>query len=559
MAKVDAHTGGAMEGAPTFAKLTAARLVTAVCFVVLIVLAYARNVNWDEFFFLSHVHAHLAGVLDRPLQTFYVHGFGWLAHLPGGEMQQILAARLTMIGFLGVTVVSLQRIAREFTDGPSADIAVLAFVTSGFFLAHGGSFRADPMAAAFLTSSVAVLLTTRLSVLHILGAAVLCALAMLVTIKSVLYAPAYLGVLIWRWHDLRSVVRVLLSLGLAAGLFIALYSWHASGITPAGGNETVSNATDAASRTFLKSRLFPRSQEILSWVVFSAAQIGLVLLALGKVGFGRRALVVGLFAVPLFSVVLYRNAFAYFFPFATPLIMVAVAIGAQRLAGTRTLSRSVAIMVASAAIQLVLIAPEGNRVQRETLAEVHRLFERPVAYIDDSHMVASFHNPGFFMSSWGVARYRERGQAVFPDLIETHRPPLLVANKHTLQSTMRKADASGRETSPLLAEDREILRRSYVHYSGAIWLAGRDVVLGEAAAQVALPFPGRYRVESDTPGEINGKPVTDGTVIEAGDDPVTVRGATGRPMRLIWDTGVAPIARDALGNRPYFGFQSLLL
>lgn len=559
MPEFDAQFSGAPTSAPGLAKLNAARFVTAFCFVILIVLAYARNVNWDEFYFLSHVHAYLAGTLDRPLQTFYVHGFGWLAKLPGAEMQQILAARLTMVGFLAVTVVSLYRITREFTDGPSADIAVLAYMTSGFLLAHGGSFRADPMAAAFLTSSVAILLTTRLSALHMLCAAVLCAFAMLVTIKSVLYAPVYLGVLIWRWNDLRNVLRILLSLGLAAGLFIALYTWHASGITPSGGNETVSNAADAASRTFLKSRLFPRAHEILSWAVFSAAQIGLVLLAFGKVGFGRRLLVIVLFAVPLLSVALYRNAFPYFFPFATPLLMVAVAIGSQQLAGTRALTRGVVIMVVSAAIQLVLIAPEGNRVQRETLAEAHRLFEQPVAYIDDSHMVASFHNPGFFMSSWGVARYRERGQPVFPDLIETYRPPLLVANKHTLQSTMRETGDSGREASPLLAEDREILRRSYVHYSGAIWLAGRDVVLGQDASQVALPFSGRYRVETEAPIAINGTRVTDGAVIEVGDVPVIVKGSAGRSIRLIWDTGVAPIARDVLGDRTYFGFRNLLL
>ena len=58
------------------------------------------NVNWDEFFFLSHVHDLARGELALVLQGSYTHLFSWLLLLPGDEMQQIVAARCVMVALL---------------------------------------------------------------------------------------------------------------------------------------------------------------------------------------------------------------------------------------------------------------------------------------------------------------------------------------------------------------------------------------------------------------------------------------------------------------------------
>ena len=537
---------------------TVVRIAIAVCFLALVVLAYARNVNWDEFHFLSLVYAFLDGSLDRPMQTFYVHGFSWLTWIPGNEVQQVFAARLVMIGFLVVTALSIHRIARVFTNQLSADIAVLAFLTSGFLLAHGGSFRADPMAAAFLTSSVAILMTTRMSALHIVSAAVLSALAVLVTIKSALFLPAYLAVLIWRKDEHGVLFRIVVSGVLAGLLCVLLYSWHASGIVVAEGKGTAANATEAANRTLLKSGLVPRSAEIVSWIVFSLAQLALITWGILDRRGARVKVVLVLFAMPLLTVVIYRNAFAYFFPFAIPLLMVAVAIGAQRIERSKYLPPLVAIMLISVAVQVILIWPEINRSQRATLAEVHRLFDEPVPYIDDSHMVSSFPGSGFLMSTWAVAKYNDRGIPIFADIVEKHRPPFLLTTKTALLRAMLPSlPASGR--TKLLPEDEEVLRRSYVHYSGAIWLAGREVELNGEVSTVRLPFPGRYRVEATQPVVINGQTISDGMVIALEDALIALDGPAGAIVRLIWDTGVTPISKDSLSLRIYAGFQGLLL
>ncbi|SDX79371.1 hypothetical protein SAMN05444358_111113 [Ruegeria halocynthiae] len=531
------------------------RYAIAVLFLLLTVLAYTQNVNWDEFYFLSHVHAFLDGRLDRPLQTFFVHGFAWLGKIPGHEMGQIFAARLVMIGFLAATCFSIYKIAEEFSDQRCSIIAVLAFLTSAFVLPHGASFRADPIAAAFLTSSIAIILTTRMSVIQIVLVALLSALAVLVTIKSALYLPAYFAALIWRIEDRSVVLRIIGAGILSAALCALLYLWHSSGISVAEGKTTATNAKSALNTTFLNSGWVPRSQEVLNWFLFSLAQVCLVVLGLTAQGDRRRTIVLLLFAGPFLSVVVYRNAYVYFFPFAVPLLMVAAAIGAQRITQTQTMIRIMTVMLISTCLQLALVLREGTRTrtQRATIAEVHRLFESPVPYIDDSGMIASFPRVGFFMSSWGLTSYRRANQPVFVDIIRITKPPLLIANKVALTRTMAQSLSRG-AVPKLLPEDHDVLRRSYVHYAGVIWLAGAEVALTADEVMLNLPFPGRYRVEANQPIKIDDQMVTSGTVLALGAEPLELKGPPGTSVKLIWDTGVEPIPSDSLGTKIYSGF-----
>lgn len=533
------------------------RLVIAVAFITLCVLSYTRNVNWDEFYFLSLIHDWLGGRLDRPMQTGFVHAFAWLNYLPGHEMEQIFAARLVMVGCLAATCLSVHRIAYHLTNERCANVAVLGFLCSGFVLAHGGSFRADPIAAALLTSAIAVAMTSRLAVFHVVAVGMLVAFSFLVTIKSALYLPAFLGVLVWRMDDRAAVVRLIAALGITCALAAILYKLHTSGIVPAQGNETATNANDAVNTTLIKSGLFPRADVILSWVAFSLPQLVLAAIGFASARRSRLILTLLLFISPLLVVVVYRNAFPYFFPFAAPLLMIAVAFGAQRIAVAKVVLRISVPMVVGAAIQLILIAPEQSRTQRATISEVHRLFDAPVPYIGGFGAIATFPRSGFFMSSWGVTNYRRAGQPVFADIIRTQQPPLLLAQRYSLNNALM-ADNDRNTTFDLLPEDQAVLRGAYVQYSGTIWLAGAETTLSEAGTQISLPFPGRYRVETDGVAILNGADVAGGDVIEVDDVNLGVQGRDGVSLRLVWDTGLAPIARGALDDGIYAGYRRLV-
>ena len=59
-------------------------------------LVFSLNINWDEFFYLSHIYGYERGELAVQLQMFHVHLLGWLTSVSGNEVDQILAARVLM-------------------------------------------------------------------------------------------------------------------------------------------------------------------------------------------------------------------------------------------------------------------------------------------------------------------------------------------------------------------------------------------------------------------------------------------------------------------------------
>ncbi|MCO6383266.1 glycosyltransferase family 39 protein [Oceanicola sp. 502str15] len=523
---------------------------------VLVALTWTRNVNWDEFFFLSQVHENLAGTLNRPLQTVFVHAFGWLAHVPGHEMGQMVAARLVMTLLFAGTVLSIHRISRRLAGRQAADVAVIAFLTSGFALAHGTSFRADPIAAALLMGALALMMTTRMSAWQIVAVALLSAGGLLVTVKAVFYLPAFLAAIAWRWGDRGAVLRILLAGVIALAVAVGLYAWHAAGIEAAPENQTSATAGRALSRTLLDAGLVPRKREVTLWGLLSLGAVVLALLGLIAPGSRRDRLVrLGLVLPLLLSVLFYRNAFPYFFAFITPPMMVVAAIGASRLGRGPALGALVALMLVTGAGQAGKALSEGAGLQRATLAEVHRLFPEPVPYIDHNAMVASFPREGFFMSTWGIERYRDGGQPVMAAQIARLAPPLLLANRWALHQALTSEEVQ-HHPMLLLPEDQDALRATYVHYSGVIWLAGRELVLGGQPETVALPIPGRYRVETDGPLEIDGAEMRDGMTLEI-DGPITVSGPAGTRLRLVWSTD-APQDRNALPQGGvYAGFWQL--
>jgi len=500
-------------------------------FATLIALSFTRNVHWDEFYFLSHVHAWLDGRLDRPMQTFFVHGFGWLAQIGDNEITQIVAARLMMVGCLALTSVAIYRVAAAMTDGTAARLAVLGFLTSGFVLPYGASFRADPIAASLLMTAVATMMTSRMSIPAILVVALCSALAILVTIKAAIYLPVYIGAMLYRAQERGVLLRILLAGCLALFLGGLAYVWHVSGLTVAPGNDTATNAEDALVTVMLSGVLFPRSSDILLWVLLSLPSLFLALVALRGNSAQPGRSVLWMLALPLMSLVVYRNAFPYFFPFLIPPILVLTAVGAYRLCDDRRLNFVVVGMLTIGLGQAVSSAREFNFVQRDTLNEVHLLFPDPVPYIDQHGMVSSFPRQGFFMSTWGLQNYRASGQPIFADIISRTSPPLLLANRFELAQAVRFGDT---RTGALLPEDQAILRESYTHYAGAIWLAGKDFTGTGRDEVISVPIVGRYRVEASGPVTIDGVFFASGDQLDLGTASHRVNAPDGAQVRLIW-------------------------
>lgn len=481
-------------------------------------LALRLNVNWDEFRFLDLVHTHARGDLDRPLQTFHVHFFAWLGAVPGGEIGQITAGRLVMLACQAATLALIWATGRHVAGPAGATLAALGWLAAEHTVQHGASFRADPLGAALLMLALYIVAVRRLSAVAILVAAAAGALAMLVTVKAALYAPAFLGAALLRLIDPGQradvAVRLAAMAGLAAVLAAALLALHAGQL---GAPEPRSAPADAGSvlDTAFRSGTFPRAEEVAHWAPRSLVPLALITMGLAAAPRRGRgpAVAMALFAAPLLSILVYRNAYPYFFPFILAPAMVVAALGGAALA--RRPAAMAAVLAAAAAsltAQTMLALPRDQAAQRAVIAAVHAAFPEPVAYVDRAGMIALFPREGFFMSSWGLAKYHAAGRPVFPDIIDRAAPPLVIANVDTLRAALGGGQV--RPDRALLPEDAALLRATYIAHWGPIWVAGRRLTLGAGERRdVEIRIPGPYTIEAAAPVMLDGRRQLSGTTV----------------------------------------------
>jgi hypothetical protein len=482
-------------------------------------LAICLNVNWDEFYFLNLIHEQRRGTLDQPLQTFHVHLLAWLPLLPADEIGQITAGRFLMAGCQWATLWLVWATARAMAGCQAALLGVLAYLAAEFTLAHGASFRADPLAAALLMLALHIVAVRRLNAPQMVVAALAGALAGLVTIKSALYLPALLGAAIWRLSTAVDRRDTLMRLAATAALGLvalgALFLWHRGQLGPPQLRSAVSDA-GGAFRTTLLAGALPRASELAFWAPRSV--VLLFLLVLGLVAARNRerlpALAIALFAAPLLSVLFYRNAFPYFFPFITAPAALVAAVGAGALARGPTLRTGLLVLSAASLLtQILRVLPHDQLAQRAVLAAVHAAFPEPVPYIDRAGMVSTFPRQGFFMSTWGLGAYRSAGVPLFPDILQQSGPPLIIANAYALDVALR--GQRGDPDRPVLLEaDAATLHDSYIQHWGPIWVAGKRLTLdGGARAAFDIAVSGPYTVEAQTPVRIDGRDRLPGAVV----------------------------------------------
>jgi len=523
-----------------------------------------QNVNWDEFYFLSHVYSLARGELSLFLLGAYTHLFGWLTRVPGDEIRQIVVARYLMTGLLGLTAWLIWRLARVWTARSSALLPSLLYLSAMPVLLHGGSFRYDSMLAPLSMGALLLLIAPPASSRKDTYAGILLGIAFVLTIKTVLFAPLIATAIAFRnsepsardrldWTvNARIWLRVALAAGITAAILLAL---HWSSISPASPIE--STAANAARTTLIETPWFPRVAVLHAY--FTWQPLGWILMALGTIAaIARRNYCLASLSMALLPVAFYRNAFPYYYlvMLAPAVILAGYAIQELvawvRLHASASTTAFLLVTVWSGALyQALAYAPrlysDGQQVQQQVLNAVHRIFASPVNYIDRCAMVPSFRKVGFFMSSWGLADYRAAGTPVMTAIIRDSRPAFLIVNTAALNT----ADPS---SLGLLDPDREVLNRFYPWYWGPIRVAGGLATPAASdAAVIEVPFPGRYRIESARPVLVDGIERRHGDVVQV-DDHVTVRisdAAVGPTVvRLVlaiaapppaWEPGPAPI------------------
>lgn len=531
------HPGNPMEESPSPASppapATAKRALAmpsegaviagALSFIALLTLhlALTRTLNWDEFHFYRQILEYQRGEPLAVFQTLHVTVFGWLPAWAPSGVDAILIARLFMLACAFATATAIACIAERFANRNLALVAALVWLASGFTLQHGWAFRTDPIATALVTSALAIVLRARLSLGWIALAGALVGTAGVVTVKAILFAPAFAGIAILRWSEekftLASALRIAVVPVVALATLAALIAWHSSHLAaePTSGP---GGFVSSSSQAMLFSGWPVYWIHIPRWALLSIpafAALCVALTQLAKRPWAEALALAGLIA-PLFALIVYRNTLPYFYPTMLAPVAAASVVGIAPIAKRYGL-RVFAICTALLGGAVWMIEPSSRiEQQRELQAAADVIFPEPVGYIDFPGLLPNHNKANTFLSRVGVDNLYARGPGQFRALLENKSVPLLLTAEPEPNPTLLAIMNEWPQAARFHHEEQEVLRATYRPFWGPFWLAGRVVPAGETARYEVL-VPGDYTVTG-------GKLVVNGETLNPGEALVLERG-----------------------------------
>jgi hypothetical protein len=214
---------------------------------------------------------------------------------------------------------------------------------------------------------------------------------------------------------------------------------------------------------------------------------------------------------PLLSLLFYRNAFLYFFPFIVPSSMVLIGWLVGRLRYDRRLLFGAIVAISGTAFvgTMNALTPD-QEAQRQVLHEVHVIFPEPVYAIDRNHMIADYPRDMIFMSTWGLENYR-KDRPFAADYLASHTVPLLLLNSPILEEAAG-IDVPTRPEHRLFQADKRILRENYIPHWGPVWVAGKQFAARAEGQEFEILVPGTYTLE-EAPATINDIALAPGETI----------------------------------------------
>lgn len=529
-------------------------LCIAIIFMMQATLVFGRAINWDEFHFYGQVELFTRGILQHPLQTLHVRLFQWLPELAGSGVDHIVIARMAMFVCEMVTSAGIILIAARFTNWKTGVLCALAYVSSGFVMQHGFSFRTDPIIAALTMSALCILGCTRFKGLWVLLFAALIAIAAMFSIKIILWAPAFAGLAWWRWHDegygCSLVLRLLTATCIAVALFSLLYFYHSTlGVSVEGQAETI--LQNSASKMFFLG-VPPYWALMLKFVSMSEILVLAILLFpfaayVSKLDKHAKVAMVGLF-LPITLLGFYFNALPYFYAFMLPPVAAACALPLSMVC-----NRYGAAIPAFAfmAMAFGIWVQEDKGVidkQREVQSAAREIFPENISYFDFSGFLPWQNKANTFMTLWGAEQYRQGGSPPMHEVMRQKPVPLVVEMDDMFSGALLTD-----EPQPIfLPQDLAALRESYVPFWGPYWLAGKDIPAGAHFLDSEFLVPGHYTL-SGASIEFDGRRVEPGDVIFVERGVHALRALEGKAAQLLWGDHLRKPDKEP-PERPYWTF-----
>lgn len=533
-------------------------------FAVIVLGVFRQAIDGDEAIFLTAIHRAANGQPVGLLQTAYVHLFAWLPLLEHDEIFQIRLGRLIYVALWALSLTLLYRLGRRLLDPVGALASVVLFALFSYSILTAVSFRIDGLLLPILLAVALLLLNP--SVGRVAAAGALSGLAVALTIKAVLWAPALTGLLAVRlWHRQDRLKPILAGAAGAALTFSGVMLVHARLISmdPADIPARLGGGSSDAGQYMLFNG-FVSQWEVLkqgvlanlgTWILLTIG-LSLALAGLRQPRSRPNSLILLLLGLPALSIAFYTNAFpyAYLVLIPTACLLAGHTVSQFIKSGERAKRILVLGCIGIAAIPLAKVAwqyrNDGQDQQKQIVAAVHRLFPEPVAYIDSSGLVGSFPRPSLNITLFGLDSYRRAGVPALSNYIHHHQPPLLIANTELLQvwneDKLDKAPLSSR----LLPADEATIRATYAHYWDQIYLAGRqwrDLAAGERRS-FEIVVPGDHTLIASAAVIVDGKAYSPGSAVRLDKGPHRLRTTSAEPdLRILWGTGRTlpePMATD---------------
>jgi len=498
-------------------------------------MVFTRAINWDEFYHYSLVELFSRGTLTQPLQTFFVRLFQWLLLLAGTGADHIVAARLVMFACELVTVGAIVALAGRFANRTVGILCALGYLSVGYVLQHGASFRADPVDAALLMSALWVLGGSRFRGPWVALFGALGALAAIYTIKSVFYAPAFIGLAWLRWSEEQDkrgfLTNLTVASGLAAMLFAALLFLHSRTVPDAAGGAGTMLHASADKMLSVGSPLY---RVYLVRAAITAPLFALLIVAVpfslrsASVSAARKVALFGLW-LPILVLGLYQNTAPYFYAFILPPVAVACSVPLSRLL---TRARPEIVAAVFAGLAFVFWVAEDRTVidkQRTLLRAADAIFPARVAYFDFCAMLGRDDKANVFMTTFGSELYRE---GYWPSMRETMRQkavPLVVEDDPMFTRLLR----TSLPTPEFLADDAAAVRETYLPFWGPFWVAGKVVAANSNNVPASILVPGPYTL-SGAATEVDGRVIRPGEVVNLDRGMHRFTAIDGKAARLTW-------------------------
>jgi hypothetical protein len=525
-------------------------------FAVIVLGVFRQSIGGDEHIFLTGIHRAANGEPVGFLQKSYVHLFAWLPLVGHNEIFQITLGRLINAALWVGSLALLYRLGRRLLEPLGALAAVVLFALFSYSVLHAADFRIDGLLLPVLLSTALLLLNPTIG--RVAAAGALSGLAVALSIKAVLWAPAFIGMLaVGLWHS-QDRLRPILAGALAgtvtcAGIMLIharLISLDLAAI-PA----TVGQGSSVAGRYMLLNGFVPQWESLRRAVfenpgtwTFIAIGLYFAIAGLRQPRSHRSSLIMLLLALPILSVTFYTNAFPYAYLVLIPTACLLGGHAISRFTASRGRIRGILVLgcLGIAAMPMTKFAWEyridGQEHQNQIVTEVHRLFPEPVPYIDMSGLVASFPRSTVSITWFVLDSYRRAGVPVMTNYIHSDAPPLLIVNSDVLQVW----DREQLESLPLrlLPQDEETIRATYAHYWDQIWLAGRqwrDLAAGESRS-FEIVVPGDHTLIASDSVIVDGETYQPWTTIRLDEGPHELQTTSAESdLRILWGTRLKPL------------------